>query len=137
MAGGVLAATLFAAGQETLEQLQARAAQVKPAEQVRLYLEVAERQWHAAEEAYGRDDVERGNARVDEMATACEKAAEAARDSGKHLKFAEIRLRSLERRLENVRRQLNFDDREAATRAIERLEKARTTLFRAMFGMTP
>lgn len=134
---GMLTVSLLAAERESLEQLQERAARAKPAEQVKLYMELAERQLHAAAEAFNDGQVERGNTFVNEMAEACEKAQAAARATGKHQKPAEIQMRTLERRLDGIRRSLNYDDREVVSRAIDRLEKARSDLLSDMFGITP
>lgn len=132
----LLAASLVAAERETIEQLQKRAAHARPAEQVKLYMELAERQLHAADEAYNHGEVERGNQFVNRMVASCDKALTAARASGKRQKPAEIQMRNFERRLEAIRRGLSYDDREAVSRAIERLEKARSDLLSEMFGVT-
>lgn len=132
----LLAVSLVAAQRESLEQLQERAARAKPSEQVKLYLELADRQLHEADLAFSRGEVERGNQLVNQMAAACEKAGASARASAHHQKLAEIQLRNLERRLDAIRRTLSYDDREVVAQAIERLEKARSQLLSDMFGVT-
>jgi hypothetical protein len=61
-------------------------------------------------------------------------ATEAARKSGKHLKDTEILLRATARRLDDVGRTLNFDDRPYVQTAVKQVEKLRQQLLDHMFG---
>jgi hypothetical protein len=120
--------------QESIEQLQARAAAAKGSDQVKLYMQLADRQLLAADDSFNRGDFEKGKSSVDEVAGACEKAGAAARSSGKHLKATEIHVRDVERRVEAISRSLSFEDRDALKGAIDRLEKVRSDLLFTMFG---
>ena len=131
----LMSLSMAASEHESLDQLQARAARAGGSEQVRLYLEVAARQLQAADEAFNAGEVEQGNALVNQLSAACEKAGAAARSSGKHQKQAEIHMRNLQRRLEAMRRNLSYDDRDALSQAIDRIEKLRAELLAQMFGL--
>jgi len=62
------------------------------------------------------------------------RATEAAQKSGKHLKDTEILLRATARRLDDVGRTLNFDDRPYVEAAVKQVEKLRQQLLDHMFG---
>ena len=64
------------------------------------------------------------------------RAAEAAQKSGKHLKDTEILLRETARRLDDVRKTLNFDDRPHVEAAVQQVEKFRQQLLDHMFGLS-
>jgi hypothetical protein len=125
---------LLASEPESIEQLKERAAAAKPGNQPKLFLEVAERQFLAATAAYHAGQPDNGKAAAEDVATYCEKAGAAARESRKYLKNTEIRIRDLSRKLDALRRDLSFDDREPVQAAIQRMEKVRTDLLNAMFG---
>jgi hypothetical protein len=132
----VVASALLAAGsEEPLETLKQRAATANEGERPRLFLEIAERQLRAADAAYSQGSVDQGKAAVTEVADYCEKAAAAAASSRKHLKHTEIKIRDLSRRLGGMLRSVSFDDREPLQAALDRMEKARSGLLTAMFGL--
>jgi type IV secretory pathway VirB10-like protein len=122
--------------QQPLEDLKARAQAATPPQRVKLSLQVADRQLKAAEEAYSSGSAEQAQAAVADVALYCEQAALAARVSRKHQKDTEIHLRNIERRLEQLRRSVDFDQRPRLKSAIDRLEKARTDLLLSMFGQS-
>ncbi len=118
---------------ETIEQLKARAEQAKPADQVKLFVEVAQRQLEAADKAYEAGDADKGKAAIADVATYGERAGEAAIQTGKRLKNTEIDLRKIGERLESIRRAVNFEDRPPLEDAAGRLEKTRNRLLDRMF----
>lgn len=130
----MLVSAAFAGEPQTVEQLRARAESAKPADQVKLYLEIADQQLKFADGYFGQGDIVRGKATVDDLVMACEKAGAAARASRKHEKQTEIRVRDVERRLEAIRQNISFEDRPALKDAIARLDKVRSDLLLAMFG---
>lgn len=129
----VVAGLAAGADQETLEQLKSRAEALRPSDQVKLFVEIAKRQYIAAADFYEMGDAEAGKAAVEEVASYCERAGTAAQSSGKHLKHVEIRVRDLERKLQALERRVSFDDREPLKAAVERLEKTRSDLLSTMF----
>ena len=130
----VAAVLAVAAEPLTVDQLKQRAAAAKVSDQPGLFMEIAEWQLKAADNAYNQGKTEQGKAAVDDVAAYCEKAGTAARTSKKHLKHTEIKVRDLSRKLEAMRRTLSFEDREPLQAAIDRLEKVRNELLTAMFG---
>ncbi len=128
------AATLAWASEESLDQLKARAEAAKPGDQPKLFLEIAQRQLQAADTAYQAGDVDKAQQAVDEVASYSEKAGTAAITSRKQMKKVEIKVRDMEHRLADLRRSVNFDDRPPLEAAINRMEKIRAELLKAMFG---
>ena len=63
------------------------------------------------------------------------RASEAAQKTGKHLKNTEILLRETARRLDDVSKTLNFDDRIYVEAAVKQVEKSRQQLLEQMFGL--
>ena len=122
---------------ETLDELKQRAAAAKPGDQPKLFLEVAERQLHAARDAYEQDKRDEAPATVEEVASYCEKAAAAAIHSQKYVKQAEIRVRDMIRSLDALRHTLASDDRAPVQTVIDRMERVRSDLLAAMFGTKP
>lgn len=129
----VLAGLASGANQETLEQLKSRAENLRPSDQVKLFMGIAERQYKAAADSYDKGDAEAGKAAVQDVASYCERAGAAAQSSGKHLKHVEIHIRDLERKLQALQRSVSFDDREPLKAAVDRLEKTRSDLLSTMF----
>ncbi len=118
---------------ETIEELKARAEKVKLEEQVKLFIDIAQRQLDAADKAYEAGDAEKGKAAIADVGSYGERAGEAAIQTGKRLKRTEIDLRKIGERLEAMRRSLSFEDRPPLQEAGDRLEKTRSRLLDRMF----
>ena len=123
----------FAGHEESLEQLKARAEAARPADQPGLFLNIADRQLQNANEAFTAGNTEQGQQAVAEVVSYAERAGEAARVSGKHLKHTEIHVRKIAQRLDDIRRTLNFEDRAPLQQASDRLEHVRAELLTRMF----
>jgi hypothetical protein len=130
----VVAGVLPAAAQESVVQLKERAFAAREAEQPKLFLEVAERQLQAADNAFSQGQTEAGKTAIEDVAEACEKAGAAATGTRKHLKSTEMGIRTLARKLDAMRQTLSFEDQAPLAAAIERMEQVRTDLLNAMFG---
>jgi hypothetical protein len=131
----VLGALLLPANEESLEQLKQRADNANDGDRPRLFLEIAERQLKAADTAYSQGSPDEGKAAIGDVAAYCEKAAAAATASHKHLKNTEIKIRDLAHRLGTMLHSVSFEDREPLQAALDRMEKARSQLLSAMFGL--
>jgi hypothetical protein len=129
-----LAASLLSLAGDTLEQLKARAEAAHGGEQVKLCLEVANRELKLATDAFEAGDIEKGHATVEDIVTYAERAGDSARTSGKHLKKTEIEVRRIANRLDDIGRALSLDDRAPLQAAVKRLEHVRTQLLARMFG---
>lgn len=128
-----LATALLSLAGETLQQLKARVDAAHGGDQAKLCLEVASRELQQADNSFQAGDIQQGQAAVQEVVTYAERAGNAARVSGKHLKKTEIELRRIANRLDDIGRSLSFDDRVPLKAAVQRLEHVRTELLARMF----
>lgn len=133
----VLASSLpaFARERESVEQLKAKVETASPKEKVTLALRVAEMQTDAADKLYSNGKSDEAQAAIQDVVTYTEKASDAATQSGKKLKDAEITVRKISHKLADMKRSVNFDDQPPLQDAIDRLEKVRTQLLAKMFDL--
>jgi len=120
--------------EEPLDALKARAENAKPPDQAHLFATIARREVNEADRLYTEGDITNATKAVDDVVHYAARATEAARKSGKHLKDTEILLRATARRLGDVGRTLNFDDRPYVETAVKQVEKLRQQLLDHMFG---
>jgi hypothetical protein len=120
---------------ESLDQLKGRFESAAPKERVSLGLRIAEMQTDAADRWYGENKPEEGRAAVGDIVTYCEKASDAAAQSGKKLKDAEITVRKIAHKLSDIKRSVNFDDQAPLQEAIDHLERVRSQLLSKMFDL--
>jgi len=120
--------------EEPLDALKARAEKARPQDQVHLFAEIAYREVNEADRFYTDGDITGATKAVDDLVRYAGRAADAAQKTGKHVKDTEILLRSTARRLDDVRKTLNFDDRPYVEAAVKQVEKFRQQLLDQMFG---
>ena len=120
--------------EEPLEALKARAENAKPQDQAHLFATIARREVNEADRLYTEGDITNATKAVDDVVHYAARATEAALKSGKHLKDTEILLRATARRLDDVRKTLNFEDRPYVETAVKQVEKLRQQLLDHMFG---
>ena len=132
----VLLATFSIArsGDEPLDALKARAENAKPQDQAQLFAAIARREVNEADRLYTDGDIVAASKAVDEVVRYAGRAADAGHKSGKHLKDTEIVLRATARRLDDVRKTLNFEDRAYVETAVKQVEKFRQQLLDQMFS---
>jgi hypothetical protein len=135
----LLLATLVCAKNtdEPLDTLKARAESARPQDQPHLFATVARREVNEADHFYTEGDIPNAKKAVGEVVHYAGRAADAAQSSGKHLKETEILLRQTARRLDDVGKTLNFDDRPDVTAAVKQVEEFRQKLLDRMFGVSP
>jgi hypothetical protein len=121
--------------EEPLDVLKARAESARVQSQPRLFATVARREVDEADRLYTEGDITNAKKAVDEVVRYAARATEAAQSSGKHLKDTEILLRQTARRLDEVRKTLNFEDRPDVEAAVKQVEKSRQKLLEHMFGL--
>ncbi len=121
--------------EEPLDALKARAEQSRPQDRGHLFATIARREVNEADRFYTEGDIVNARKAVDEVVRYAGRAAEAAQKSGKHLKNTEILLRQTGRRLDDVRKTLNFEDRPDVEAAVKQVEKSRQKLLEQMFGL--
>jgi len=120
--------------EEPLDALKARAENARPQDQAHLFATIARREVNEADRFYTEGDITNATKAVDDVVRYAARATEAAQKSGKHLKDTEILLRATARRLGDVGRTLNFDDRPYVEAAVKQVEKLRQQLLDHMFG---
>ncbi len=120
---------------EPLEALKARAESARLQDQAPLFAAIARREVIEADRFYTEGDITKAKQAVDDVVSYAGRATEAAQKSGKHLKDTEILLRQTERRLDDVRKTLNFEDRSYVEAAVKQVEKFRQKLLEQMFGL--
>jgi hypothetical protein len=136
IAAGVLAGCLYAKStEEPLETLKTRAESARPQDQPHLFATIARREVNEADRFYTVGDIASATKAVDELVRYAARAAEAAQKTGKQLKSTEIVLRETARRLNDVSKTLNFDDRTYVEAAVKQVEKSRQQILDQMFGL--
>jgi hypothetical protein len=130
----LLATVPVLARQETVEELKAKVNSAKGSDQVKLCLEIARRQLDAAEKNYKGGQMQPGQELLKDVVDYSQKAGDAARQSGKHIKKTEIEVRKMSRRLQDLKPALDVDYREPVQDAINHLEHVRTQLLMQMFS---
>jgi hypothetical protein len=131
----VLLSLAAAAGQsDKLSELKTRAEAAPPADQARLFIDIARMQFEAAKTAYDSGKAPQAQAALTELSTAADRASQAAIQSRKRLKNTEIDIRKLTEHLKNLKPTVSVDDRVPVQQAIDHLEKLRTELMTQMFA---
>ncbi len=130
----LLAATAaLAKKEETLAELKQQAEAAREGKQVELLLKIAEIQLHATDAAYTAGNADQAQQNLRDVVSYASRAAQVAMDTGKKMKQAEISVRKISARLQDIARGLSFDDRAPVNAAVDSLEKSRTDLLARMF----
>ena len=124
----------FAAKDESLDQLIARAEAARPEDRPVLYVDIARQKTDIADQFYHDGNAEAGHATLREVVTFSKKATDASIQTGKKLKNTEIALRKMVAKFSDVKRTVAFEDQAPIQEAMDELEKMRTDLLSAMFG---
>jgi hypothetical protein len=119
---------------DKLSELKTRAEAAPPADQARLFIDIARMQFEAAKTAYDSGKAPQAQAALTELSTAADRASQAAIQSRKRLKNTEIDIRKLTEHLKNLKPTVSVDDRVPVQQAIDHLEKLRTELMTQMFA---
>jgi hypothetical protein len=132
----ILTASLLAAGkkEDSLDELKARLKNAPADQRISLNLEIAERQLKSADKLYTDGNSEEARTAIQDVVTFSEQAGEAANESGKKLKQAEISVRKMAHKLLEIKRSVNFEDQQPLQDAADRLEHVRSALLTRMFG---
>src|SRR5215467_9552407 len=120
---------------ETIGQLKARVESAAPKERVSLALRVAELQTSAADKLYADGKNDEARAAVKDVVSYTEKAGDAATQSGKKLKDAEITVRKIAHKLADMKRTVDLENQVPLQDAIDHLERVRTQLLAKMFDL--
>lgn len=130
----LLAATAaLAKKEETLADLKQQAEAAREGKQVELLLKIAQLQLQATDADYTAGNTDQAQQDLRDVVSYASRAAQVAMDTGKKMKQAEINVRKISARLQDIARGLSFDDRAPVNAAVDALEKARTDLLARMF----
>jgi hypothetical protein len=119
---------------ESLDKLRERAEAAKGGDRAKLYMRAAERGVEEANHNFDAGSIGQAQGQVKQAVSDADRAAEAARTSGKRLKNTELDLRKLVRRLSDIERTLSVDDRPPVHEGVERLQELDRALLDRMFG---
>jgi hypothetical protein len=125
----------FARDNETIDQLKARVESAAPKDRVSLALRVAELQTTAADKLYADGKTDEARAAIQDVVSYTEKAGDAATQSGKKLKDAEISVRKIAHKLADIKRTVDFENQAPLQDAIDHLERIRTQLLAKMIDL--
>jgi hypothetical protein len=128
------AAGSFGRSDETIEELIARANAARVDQQPDLYMELAQREYKSATDAYQADKTGEFGAALGQIVKYSDRAHAAALRSGKHLTGTEIHIREIALRLRDLKLNVDVDDQPPVQAVIDRLEVFRTELQHAIFG---
>ena len=115
-------------------ELQQKADQASGAECAKLSMRAARQALESADRLFLDGNPQDGHAEVDVSIHYARRAVECTLESRKHPKAVEIELRGFIRRMNEVARMLDTEERRHLTDALAELEKDRDRLLQAIFG---
>ena len=107
---------------EELERAKAKAEHASERDRCYENVEVVRALVEVANEQFGVGDADQAQKTVKETATYADRAREASQHSGHKLKQAEITLRKAQRRLDDLRHTLTFEDQGPVEAVLKQLE---------------
>ena len=134
LAALVLGLTLGAVAIEpTVDQLKAKIANASVSDRPHLCVQLAQKQLAVTDKLYADGDVEKAQATMTDVVTYSELARDYAIQSHKYQKQAEIAVRTMARKLADIKRLVAHDDQPPIQDAVNRLQRVRDDLLIAMF----
>ncbi len=124
---------LATAAEPTVDELKARVANTDVRDRPRLCVEIAELQIKTIDKLYAASDDAKGQAALTDVVAYSELARDYAIQSHKYQKQAEIAVRGMTRKLNDVMRTLPHADQAPLQDAILRLQRVRDDLLASMF----
>jgi hypothetical protein len=115
---------------EELEKTRTRAERASERDRCYENVEVVRALVEAANEQFSAGDADQAQKIVKEAVTYADRAKEAAQHSGHKLKQAEITLRKAQRRLDDLRHTLTFEDQGPVEAALKQIEADRQEILR-------
>ena len=126
--------TMQVAGKEpTIEELKARISSAPIGDRPHLCLQVAQQQLASTDKLYGAEENEKARASLADVVAFSELARDYSIQSHKHQKQTEISVRTMVRKLGDLKHAVPRDDQPEVQNAIDRLERVRDDLLLAMF----
>jgi hypothetical protein len=130
---GCFAATAIASKDQAIDELKARLTSTQIGDRPRLCLQIAERQLDAANKSFAADEGDKAKAALTDVVAFSELARDYSIQSHKHQKQTEIAVRTMARKLNDLKHTVAHDDQPAIQDAIDRLQRVRDDLLVAMF----
>jgi len=128
----VFAQTHLFAGEEPLEKLIARA-EAGGDKQAELYVDVAQRYANQASQHLSAGESDKAQEDIKNTVSYAEKARATVGRSEGRIKQTELKMHKLQRRLEEVARTADVDDRPPVTAAAQHVEELRSELLDLLF----
>jgi hypothetical protein len=128
----LLASTRLFASEEPLEKLIARA-EAAGDKQSELYVDVAQRYANLAGDHFSNGEWDKARDDLKSVLSYAEKARAVVGRAEGRIKQTEIKMHKLQRRLEEVARAADVDDRPPVTAAAEHVEELRSELLDLLF----
>jgi hypothetical protein len=119
---------------DRLAHLKAKAATASPADQEKLFLEIARAEFDDAKAAFAAGNDHQAEGALADLEDYAQRAALFAVDHRKRMKNTEIELRKISDRLKNLKPILSVEERGPVQKTIDHLEKLRTDLMSTMFA---
>jgi hypothetical protein len=120
--------------QQNAAEIESRAAHAHGGDCVRLNLQAAYAQVDGASRSYDKSDVESARAALNSVVADAERTVNCALHASRSQKNAEIELRRLSRRMTELQRSLDLDERPYVEHAHAAVEKQHDRLLREIFG---
>jgi hypothetical protein len=117
----------------SVEDLKARLASASIGDRPHLCVQIAHRQLVEADKLYAAAEVEKGQAALVDVVAYSELARDYAIQSHKYQKQSEIAVRAMARKLTELMHSLGHDEQAPVQDAINRLQRVRDDLLKAMF----
>lgn len=129
----VTSVTAALSNEPTVEELKARLASTSIGDRPHLCVQIAHRQLMEADQFYAAAEVEKGQAALVDVVAYSELARDYAIQSHKYQKQSEIAVRAMTRKLTELMHSIGHDDQAPVQDAINRLQRVRDDLLKAMF----
>jgi hypothetical protein len=117
----------------TVDELKARLSSLSVGDRPHLCVQIAKKQLAEADKFYVAADVEKGQAALTDVVAYSELARNYAIQSHKYQKQSEIAVRVMTRKLTELLHSLGHDDQAPVQDAINRMQRVRDDLLKAMF----
>jgi hypothetical protein len=117
----------------TVDELKARLSSLSVGDRPHLCVQIAKKQLAEADKLYVAGDVEKGQAALTDVVAYSELARDYAIQSHKYQKQSEIAVRVMTRKLTELLHSLGHDDQAPVQDAINRMQRVRDDLLKAMF----
>jgi hypothetical protein len=135
----VLALALFclrsarAGNDASIEELKARISSAPIGDRPHLCLQIAQHQLALTDQEYAAGETEKARASLADVIAFAELARDSSIQSRKHQKQTEISVRTMVRKLGDIKHAVPRDEQAEVQNAIDRLERVRDDLLLAMF----